>query len=160
MFDLRFPTSLQIVLSVALAERDGFRCTSHMLAAGLNVNLSVIRSLLQPLLEKLVIVETTGKIGGLVLGSPPDRISLCDIYRAATRENAVSTLQQDVSDQSPINAHFDDLFAVISGRAEKAMMEVLAGYNVAVCLETVLSLEQLIESLPIEDYGFTTRLLH
>ncbi|AUT66728.1 hypothetical protein C2L65_44925 [Paraburkholderia terrae] len=69
-------------------------------------------------------------------------------------------MQHDVSDQSLINSHFDDLFAVISGRAEKAMMEVLARYNVTVCLETVLSLEQLIENLPIDDYGFTMRLLH
>jgi len=159
VFDLRFPTSLQIVLSVALAERDGFRCTSQVLAAGLNVNPSVIRSLLQPLLGKLVIVEMTGKVGRPALGLPPDEISLCDIYQAAIYENAVSTLQCDVSEQSPINAHFDDLFAVISARAEKAMMEVLARYNVAVCLETVPSLEQLNESLAIEDYGFTTRLL-
>ncbi|WP_169746779.1 hypothetical protein [Paraburkholderia terrae] len=78
----------------------------------------------------------------------------------ATYDNAISTLQHDVSDQSLINSHFDDLFAVISGRAEKAMMEVLARYNVTVCLETVLSLEQLIENLPIDDYGFTMRLLH
>ncbi|AUT66729.1 Rrf2 family transcriptional regulator [Paraburkholderia terrae] len=80
MFDLRFPTSLQIVLSVALAERDGLRCTTQVLAAGLNINPSVIRSLLKPLREKLVIVETTGKVGGLSLGLPHDKSSLWDIY--------------------------------------------------------------------------------
>ena len=46
MIDLRFPTALQMVLSVALADRDGFRCTSQILADGLSTNPSFIRKLL------------------------------------------------------------------------------------------------------------------
>ena len=34
MIDLRFSTALQMVLSVALADRDGFRCTSSNFGGG------------------------------------------------------------------------------------------------------------------------------
>ncbi len=49
MLDYRFPTALQMVLSVAMAEQLGERSTSAILAYGLEANPSFIRKLMVPL---------------------------------------------------------------------------------------------------------------
>jgi Rrf2 family transcriptional repressor of oqxAB len=48
MLDYRFPTALQMVLSVAMAEQLGERSTSAILAYGLEANPSFIRKLMVP----------------------------------------------------------------------------------------------------------------
>jgi Rrf2 family transcriptional repressor of oqxAB len=70
MIDLRFSTGRQMVLSVALADQDGFRCTSRTLAEGLGTNPSFVRKLLIPLTREGMIVAAIGKGGGLHLGRP------------------------------------------------------------------------------------------
>src|SRR5712672_974978 len=86
MIDLRFPTALQMVLSVALADQDGFRCTSQILADGLSTNPSFVRKLLVPLTREGMIVASIGMGGGLHLGRPPGEITLRDIYVAVTED--------------------------------------------------------------------------
>lgn len=72
MLDYRFPTALQMVLSVAMAEQMGERSTSAILAYGLEANPSFIRKLMVPLTRDGIIVST--------LGRPADKITLRDIY--------------------------------------------------------------------------------
>lgn len=58
MLDYRFPTALQMVLSVAMAEQMGERSTSAILAYGLEANPSFIRKLMVPLTRDGIIVST------------------------------------------------------------------------------------------------------
>ncbi len=57
MLDYRFPTALQMVLSVAMAEQLGQRSTSAILAYGLEANPSFIRKLMVPLTRDGIIVS-------------------------------------------------------------------------------------------------------
>lgn len=57
MLDYRFPTALQMVLSVAMAEQLGERSTSAILAYGLEANPSFIRKLMVPLTRDGIIVQ-------------------------------------------------------------------------------------------------------
>ena len=59
MLDYRFPTALQMVLSVAMAEQMGERSTSAILAYGLEANPSFIRKLMVPLTRDGIIVRRT-----------------------------------------------------------------------------------------------------
>ena len=68
MLDYRFPTALQMVLSVAMAEQLGERSTSAILAYGLEANPSFIRKLMVPLTRDGIIVSTLGR-NGLALGA-------------------------------------------------------------------------------------------
>ena len=61
MLDFRFPTALQMVLSVAVAEKQGMRSTSATLAAALEANPSFIRKLMVPLTKDGIIVSTGPK---------------------------------------------------------------------------------------------------
>ncbi len=70
MLDYRFPTALQMVLSVAMAEQMGERSTSAILAYGLEANPSFIRKLMVPLTRDGIIVSTLGRNGSIHLGRP------------------------------------------------------------------------------------------
>jgi hypothetical protein len=69
MLDYRFPTALQMVLSVAMAEQMGERSTSAILAYGLEANPSFIRKLMVPLTRDGIIVSTLGRNGSIHLGA-------------------------------------------------------------------------------------------
>ncbi len=84
MLDYRFPTALQMVLSVAVAEQMGKRSTSAILAYGLEANPSFIRKLMVPLTRDGIIVSTLGRTGSIHLGRPAAEITLRDIYVSVT----------------------------------------------------------------------------
>lgn len=73
MLDFRFPTALQMVLSVAVAEKQGMRSTSATLAAALEANPSFIRKLMVPLTKDGIIVSTLGRNGSILSTSAARR---------------------------------------------------------------------------------------
>lgn len=89
MLDFRFPTALQMVLSVAVAEKQGVRSTSAILAAGLEANPSFIRKLMVPLTKDGIIVSTLGRNGSIHLGRPAEQITLRDIYLAVIDDKRI-----------------------------------------------------------------------
>jgi Rrf2 family transcriptional repressor of oqxAB len=140
--DVRFPTALQMVLSVALADRDGFRCTSQILADGLGTNPSFIRKLLLPLTGEGMLVAATGKGGGLHLGRPAAEITLRDIYLAVTDQKRILAARQDIPSRCRISANIGEFFGAVSNEAESAMLDALAQRNVADSLAEMLRLDE------------------
>ena len=139
--DVRFPTALQMVLSVALADHDGFRCTSQTLADGLGTNPSFIRKLLVPLTAEGMLVASVGKGGGLHLGRNAAKITLRDIYRAVTEQKPVLAARQDIPPRCRISANIGEFFGGIADEAEAAMLGALAQRNVAESLDEILRLD-------------------
>jgi Rrf2 family transcriptional regulator, repressor of oqxAB len=141
MIDLRFSTALQMVLSVALADKDGFRCTSRILAEGLNTNASFIRKLLIPLTREGMIVAATGKGGGLHLGRAPEQITLRDLYLAVMEDKRVLVARADIPSRCRISANINDFFPEIATDAETAILDVLGRRNIADSLAAILRLD-------------------
>jgi Rrf2 family transcriptional repressor of oqxAB len=140
--DVRFPTALQMVLSVALADHDGFRCTSQTLADGLGTNPSFIRKLLLPLTGEGMLVATIGKGGGLHLGRPAAEITLRDIYLAVTEQKRILAERQDIPSRCRISANIGEFFGAVADEAESAMLDALAQRNVADSLGEILRLDE------------------
>ena len=70
MLDYRFPTALQMVLSVAMAEQLGERSTSAILAYGLEANPSFIRKFDGAVSRVMgLFVSTLGRNGSIHLWS-------------------------------------------------------------------------------------------
>lgn len=87
MLDYRFPTALQMVLSVAMAEQMGERSTSAILAYGLEANPSFIRKLMVPLTRDGIIVSTLGRNGSIHLGRPAGSPCVISIFRLSKIKN-------------------------------------------------------------------------
>jgi Rrf2 family transcriptional regulator, repressor of oqxAB len=141
MIDLRFSTALQMVLSVALADQDGFRCTSRTLAEGLATNPSFIRKLLIPLTREGMIVASIGKGGGLHLGRAPEQITLRDIYLAVMEHKKILVARADIPAQCRISTNINAFFAEVATDAETAMLDALGRRNIADSLAEVLRLD-------------------
>lgn len=101
MLDFRFPTALQMVLSVAVAEKQGMRSTSAILAAALEANPSFIRKLMVPLTKDGIIVSTLGRNGSIHLGRPAEEITLRDIYLAVIDDKRIWASRPEVPGPLP-----------------------------------------------------------
>lgn len=134
MLDYRFPTALQMVLSVAMAEQMGERSTSAILAYGLEANPSFIRKLMVPLTRDGIIVSTLGRNGSIHLGRPADKITLRDIYLSVIEDKKLWASRPDVP---AVSANACWYFKSVADEAEQASLNVLARHTVASALEAV-----------------------
>lgn len=136
MLDYRFPTALQMVLSVAMAEQSGERSTSAILAYGLEANPSFSK-LMVPLTRDGIIVSTLGRNGSIHLGRPADKITLRDIYVSVIEDKKLWASRPDVPARCVVSANACWYFKSIADEAEQASLEVLAQHTVASALEKV-----------------------
>jgi Rrf2 family transcriptional repressor of oqxAB len=140
MIDLRFPTALQMVLSVALGERDSFRVTSQSLADGLGANPVLIRRLVGPLARDGILAGFAGKGGGIKLGRRAEEITLRDIYRSALGGKPALTPRPRVPAMCRVSANFREYFAEVSGDVEEGILARLGQRTVAQSLDRILEL--------------------
>ncbi len=138
MLDYRFPTALQMVLSVAMAEQMGERSTSAILAYGLEANPSFIRKLMVPLTRDGIIVSTLGRNGSIhLVGRPADKITLRDIYLSVIEDKKLWASRPDVPARCVVSANACWYFKSVADEAEQASLNVLARHTVASALEAV-----------------------
>jgi Rrf2 family transcriptional regulator, repressor of oqxAB len=150
MIDRRFSTALQMVLSVALADQDGFRCTSQTLAEGLSTNASFVRKLLIPLTREGMIVAAIGKGGGLHLGRAAEQITLRDLYLAVMEDKKIFVAREDIPTRCRISTNINAFFAEVATDAETAMLDALGRRNIADSLAELLRLDAIrMKQLPI-----------
>ncbi|HEJ6966037.1 TPA: RrF2 family transcriptional regulator [Serratia marcescens] len=128
MLDFRFPTALQMVLSVAVAEKQGMRSTSATLAAALEANPSFIRKLMVPLTKDGIIVSTLGRNGSIHLGRPAEEITLRDIYLAVIDDKRIWASRPEVPARCLVSANACWYFKSV---VNEASLAVLARHTVA-----------------------------
>ena len=127
MLDLRFPTALQAMLSLALAQREGVSSlTSKQLADGIGVNPSFVRNLLVPLVQKGLVVASEGKNGGARLGRPAKAITLKEIYGAVTGDKGIWIPRLDVPHQCLVSSNVTSFFERLAAEATASVLSLLA----------------------------------
>ncbi|MDE1990851.1 MAG: Rrf2 family transcriptional regulator [Rhizobiaceae bacterium] len=142
MIDTRFPTAFQIVLMVAVKNREGLRCTSFELAAGIGSNPSFVRKLLVRLNQSGILVSSAGKNGGIRLGRPTSEISLHDVYSSVISDKRLWAARDDVPCHCPVSTHITELFEDVARRAEFAVMGALNDLTIADTLRRLGDIEQ------------------
>ncbi|KQN55691.1 transcriptional regulator [Erwinia sp. E602] len=138
MLDNRFPTALQMVLCIAKADGEDKRCTSKMLADGLEANPSFVRKMMVPLTRDGIIVSTLGRSGTIRLGRPADQITLCDIYSAVIEDKPLMACRPEVPARCTVSANACWYFKELAWEAEQASLAVLAKRTVAEALRDIL----------------------
>ena len=142
MIDLRFPTALQIVLGIQIAEEDRVRCTSQKLAESLGVTPSFVRRLLVPLTRDGIVESSLGKHGGVRLARPPESITLRDIYCCVTEDKRLWTARPDVPCRCVASANIGEFFECVADEAEALVLEMLGRRTVADSVAEIRKLEQ------------------
>ena len=114
MIDVRFPTALQIMLSLALADRNSIsHLSSAELAKSLGANPSFVRKLLVPLVQSKLLRSQMGKAGGVRLARPAAEINLRDIYCAVVADTKIWAPRTGIPKRclvsSNVHGYFEEL---------------------------------------------------
>ncbi|AQR60909.1 transcriptional regulator [Brevundimonas sp. LM2] len=141
MIDLRFPTALQMVLSLAVARETGSRCTSAELALGLGANPVLVRKLLTPLARDGIVMATLGKNGGVRLGRAPDAITLGEIYASVVEDKRLFATRPNVPDVCVVSRNIETFFTAVSDTIEKDALASLSRITVAQGLSEIRRME-------------------
>lgn len=138
MVDVRFATALQVMLSLAHAERSGVKTVSSaQLAAGLAANPALVRKLLASLARAGLVASTLGKNGGVHLGRSADAITLRDIYLAAVNDKRIFSARPDVPHRCLVSSNIEKVFAEISTDIEDAVQSRLNARTLTQVLDDI-----------------------
>jgi len=142
MLDLRFPTSLQMMLMLAAAaEAKSERVSSLALAESLGANPSFVRQLIVPLSAAKLIETTQGRSGGVRLVRAADAITLREIYSASVGDKCVWA-SREVPQRCLVSNNMRGCLAGRTGKVQGAMLAVLQDTTLADSLEEMHALEK------------------
>jgi Rrf2 family transcriptional regulator, repressor of oqxAB len=126
LIDVRFPTALQIMLSLALAERNSIsHLSSAELAKSLGANPSFVRKLLVPLVQCKLLRSQMGKAGGVRLARPAAEINLRDIYCAVVADTKIWAPRTGIPKRCLVSSNVQSYFEELIDDAQDAMLSML-----------------------------------
>lgn len=138
MNDVRFPTALQAMLSLALAKANNVaRLSSASLAAGTGTHPTLMRRLLGDLADAGLLVASKGRDGGVALAQPESDILLADIHAAVTRDKGLWRPREDIPHRCIVSTHMTDYFGKIDAEASTAARAVLQRHSLADALDEI-----------------------
>jgi len=142
MIDVRFPTALQMMLSLALAQAEGVeRLSSTQLAEGVDSNPTFIRRLLGPLIQAGLVHSTMGRDGGVSLSADAAAITLGDIYKAIMGDKRLWTGRGDIPHRCLVSCNVERFFRTLADEVDESVSRVLGGRTLADALLELRALD-------------------
>ncbi len=143
MTDIRFPTALQIMLTLANAERLGQPLvTSAQLANGVGSTASLVRRLLVPLAHGGMIRASYGKNGGIRLSRSANDITLGDIYRSVVGDKQLLVARANIPHRCEVSSRVERYFGSLAADADEAVIGMLRRRTLESSLNELLALKQ------------------
>ena len=132
MIDRRFPTALQIMHSLVLAERSGIAVvSSSQFAEGLRANPALVRRLLGTLIQRGLLISHMGRNGGVRLACPAEEICLDKIYEASIDGKALWEGRKNLPHACIVSTNFEQYFRDLTASADKAVLHMLGEQTLA-----------------------------
>jgi Rrf2 family transcriptional repressor of oqxAB len=130
--DLRFPTALQMMLSLALAQAEGVELLSSAhLAEGVGSNPTFVRRLLVPLIQAGLIRSVMGRDGGVSLGADAAKITLGQIYKAIMGHKKLWTGRSDFPRRCLVSFNVARYFGNLSDEVDASVLRLLGSRTLA-----------------------------
>ncbi len=143
MIDIRFPTALQIALTLAQSERLGSPLvTSAQLARGVGSTASLVRRLLVPLGRDGIVRSSLGQSGGVRLARPASAITLGEIYKSVVGEKQLFVARTGVPHLCEVSARVESYFESLAADADEAVISMLKGRTLEGSLNELLRLKR------------------
>jgi len=130
--DLRFPTALQMMLSLALAQTEGVELLSSAeLAEGVGSNPTFVRRLLVPLIQAGLVRSAMGRDGGVSLSADAGRITLGEIYKAMMGDKKLWTGRSDIPHRCLVSSNVERYFGNLSDEVDASVLRLLGTRTLA-----------------------------
>jgi Rrf2 family protein len=121
----RFAVAIHALSVLAKNFGKGPICSSFV-ASSVNTNPVVIRRLMGELEKAELVSSAPGRSGGFLLGRPPERISLADIYKAVEGSGIFKLHKVNPNSDCPIAAMIGKIIAAPLHDAEVALERSLS----------------------------------
>jgi Rrf2 family transcriptional repressor of oqxAB len=142
MIDVRFPTALQMMLSLALAQAEGDeRLSSARLAEGVGSNPAVVRRLLAPLMQAGLVRSTMGRDGGVSLSVDAAAITLAEIYKATLGDKRLWTGRSDIPHRCLVSCNVEQFFGNLADEVDESVVRLLGERTLADTLQELRTLD-------------------
>ena len=142
MIDVRFPTALQMMLSLALAQAEGIeRLSSTQLAEGVDSNPTFVRRLLAPLIQAGLIRSTMGRDGGVSLSVDAAAITLGEIYKAIMGDRKLWTGRGDIPHRCLVSSNVERFFGSLADEVDESILGLLNARTLGDALSELRSLD-------------------
>ena len=143
MLDVRFSSALKAMLLLGHAEEEGSPVlNSTQLARSLNMNPSLVRNLMVPLVQDGLVASIKGRNGGVRLGRPAARITLGEIYRSAIGDKPLWAPRPDGPRECLVTNHCFEYFTRLTDETEAAVLGALAGRTLADSLDELRAIDR------------------
>src|SRR6202163_2117427 len=109
----------------------GEEISSATLADSVNADPTFVRKSLSKLSKAGLVVTKRGKSGSSVLGRPPKRITLLDIYRASAAPPAFAIHSYPVEKRCPVSCNLKECMSGILSQAQESFEKSLAKITLA-----------------------------
>lgn len=141
MIDVRFPTALQMMLSLALAQAEGVeRLSSAELAERVDSNPTFVRRLLVPLMQVGLVRSTMGRDGGVSLSVDAAAITLGEIYKATMGDKRLWSGRSDIPHRCLVSCNVEQFFGKLAYEVDESVVRLLGKRTLA---DTLLELRTL-----------------
>jgi Rrf2 family transcriptional repressor of oqxAB len=142
MIDVRFPTALQMMLSLALAQAEGVeRLSSAELAEGVDSNPTFVRRLLVPLMQAGLVRSTMGRDGGVSLSAAAAAITLGEIYKATMGGKGLWTGRSDIPHRCLVSCNVERFFGNLTDEVDESVLRLLSKRTLADALLELRTLD-------------------
>jgi Rrf2 family transcriptional repressor of oqxAB len=142
MIDVRFPTALQMMLSLALAQAEGVeRLTSAELAEGVDSNPTFVRRLLVPLIQAGLVRSTMGRDGGVSLSVDAAAITFSEIYKATMGDKRLWTGRSDIPHRCVVTRNVEGFFGNLADEVDESVVRLLGERTLADALLELRTLD-------------------
>ena len=142
MIDVRFPTALQMMLSLALAQaEDVERLSSAELAEGVDSNPTFVRRLLVPLMQAGLVRSTMGRDGGVSLSVDAAAITLGEIYKATMGDKRLWTGRSDIPHRCLVSCNVERFFGNLAHEVDESVVCLLGRRTLADALLELRTLD-------------------
>ena len=142
MIDVRFPTALQLMLSLALAQAEGIeRLSSTQLAEGVDSNPTFVRRLLAPLIQAGLIRSTKGRDGGVSLSVDAAAITLGEIYKAIMGDRKLWIGRGDIPHRCLVSSNVERFFGSLADEVDGSILGLLNARTLGDALSELRSLD-------------------
>jgi len=143
MLDVRFSSALKAMLLLGHAEEEGSPIlSSTQLARSLDMNPSLVRKLMVPLVQDGLAVSVRGRTGGVRLGRPAHQITLREVYSSAIGDKPLWAPRQDGPRECLVTNHCYEYFARLTDETETAVLGALAGRTLADSLDELRAIDR------------------
>jgi Rrf2 family transcriptional repressor of oqxAB len=142
MIDVRFPTALQLMLSLALAQAEGVeRLSSAQLAEGVDSNPTFVRRLLVPLTQAGLVRSAMGRDGGVSLNAHAEAITLGEIYKATMGDKRLWTGRSEIPHRCLVSSNVERFFRNLAEEADESVLHMLGKRTLADALVELRALD-------------------